>query len=47
MAAKSPKMATTELQIGENSPIYTLKLKFEAAVLIDYMFYTHDVEGCI
>ena len=40
-------MATAELQIGENTPIHTLKLKFEAAVLIDCMFYSHNVEECI
>ena len=28
------KMAATELKIGQNSPIHTLKLKFEAVVEI-------------
>ena len=32
------KMAATELKIGQNSPMHTLKLKFEAVVLTDCMF---------
>ena len=41
------KMAATELKTGQSSPIQTLKLKFEAVVLIDCMFYAYNVEGCI
>ena len=37
-------MAATELKIGQNSPIQTLKLKFEAVVLIDCMFYAYNVK---
>ena len=40
-------MAATELKTGQSSPIQTLKLKFEAVVLIDCMFYAYNVEGCI
>ena len=40
-------MAATELKIGQNSPIQTLKLKFEAVVLIDCVFYEYNVEGFI
>ena len=32
------KMAATELKIGQNSPMRTLKLKFEAVVLTDCLF---------
>ena len=38
MAAKKFKMAATELKSGENSPMHTLKLKFEAVVLTDSLF---------
>ena len=38
MAAKKFKMAATELKIGQNSPMHTLKLKFEAVFLTDCMF---------
>ena len=38
MAAKKFKMAATELKIGQNLPMHTLKLKFEAAVLTDCLF---------
>ena len=31
------KMAATELKIGQNSPIHTLKIKFKAVVLTDCM----------
>ena len=40
-------MAAAELKTGQSSPIQTLKLKFEAVVLIDCMFYAYNVEGCI
>ena len=32
-------MAAKELKIGQHSPIHTLKLKFEAIVFIDCMFW--------
>ena len=32
------KMAARELEIGQNSPIHILKLKFEGVVPIDCMF---------
>ena len=35
---KKFKMAATELKIGQNSPIHTLKLKFEAVILTDCIF---------
>ena len=41
------KMAATELKIGQNSPIHTLKLKFEAVVLIDCMYFAYNEEGGI
>ena len=44
MAAKKFKMAPAELR---NSPIYTLKLKFEAVVLIDWMYLAYNEEGGI
>ena len=47
MAAKKFKMAATELRIGQNLPMHTLKLKFEAVVLIDCMFLTYNEEGGI
>ena len=47
MAAKKFKMAATELKIGQNSPIHTLKLKFEAVVLTDCIFLVHNEEGGI
>ena len=47
MAAKKIKMASTELKIGQNSPIHTLKLKFEAVVLIDCMYLAYNEEGGI
>ena len=40
-------MAATVLKIEQNSPKKTLKLKFEAVVLIDCMFYAYNAEGCI
>ena len=45
MAAKKFKMATAELKIGQNSPIYTLKLKFEAVVLVDCIYLAYNEEG--
>ena len=45
MAAKKFKMAAAELKIGQNSPMHTLKLKFEAVVLTDCMFLAYDEEG--
>ena len=39
MAAKKLKMAATELEIGQNSPMHTLKLKLEAVVLTDCMVF--------
>ena len=39
MAAQKFKMAAAELKIGQNSPMHTLKLKFEAVVLADCMFW--------
>ena len=38
MAAKKFTMAATELKIGQNSPMHTLKLKFEVVVLTHCMF---------
>ena len=38
MAAKKLKMAATELKIGQNSPMRTLKLKFEAVVLTECLY---------
>ena len=35
MATNNFKMAATELKIGQNSPMHTLKLKFEAVILTD------------
>ena len=35
-------MAATELKIGQNSAIDTLKLKFEAKVFIDCMFLAYN-----
>ena len=32
-------MAATELKIGQNSPMHTLKLKFKVVVFIDCMFW--------
>ena len=42
MAAKKFKIAATELKIGQNSPIHTPKLKFEAVVLTDCIFLVHN-----
>ena len=36
------KMAATELRIGQNSPMHTLKLTFEAVVLTDCMFLAYN-----
>ena len=36
-------MAAKELKIGQHSPIHTLKLKFEAVVFIDCMFFWHII----
>ena len=47
MAAKKFKMAAAELKIGQNSPMHTLKLKFEAVVLADCMYLAYDEEGGI
>ena len=47
MAAKKFKMAAKELKIGQNSPMHTLKLKFEGVVLADCMFLAYDEEGGI
>ena len=40
-------MAAIQLKIGQNSPMHTLKLKFEAVVLIDCMFLAYDEDGGI
>ena len=47
MAAKSSKWLPQSLKLGKIRQIQTLKLKFEAVVLIDCMFYAYNVEGCI
>ena len=47
MAAKKFKMAATKLRIGQNSPMHTLKLKFEAVVLTYFMFLAYNEEGVI
>ena len=44
MKAKKFKMAAAELKIGQNSPMHTLKLKFEAVILADRMFLAYDEE---
>ena len=47
MAAKKFKMAAAELKIGQNLPMHTQKLKFEAVVLADCTFLAYDEEGGI
>ena len=47
MAAKKFKMADTELKIGQNSPMHTLKLKFEAVVLTDCLFLAFNEQAGI
>ena len=47
MAAKKLKMSAAELKNGQNSPIHTPKLKFEAVVLIDCMYLSSNEEGGI
>ena len=47
MAANKFKISATELKIGQNSPMHTLKLKFEAVIVIDCIFLTYNEEGGI
>ena len=38
-------MAATEIKIGQNPPIHTLKLKYEAVILTDCIFLVYNEEG--